>query len=97
MYGTIANMRIKAGHGDALRELIAEWNTERRPKVPGAVEGYLFQHDRDPQDWMMVGIFQDKETFIANANDPEQDRWFRRIVEHLEGEPQWNDGEVHQV
>ena len=67
-------MRSKAGHGDALRGLIQEWNIERRPKIEGAVTGYLFQLDRDPQDWIMIGMFRDKETYLANANDPDQDR-----------------------
>ena len=97
MYGTVAHMRIKAGHGDALRSLTQEWNVERRPKVRGAVTGYLFELDRDSQDWIMIGIFEDKEAFMSNANDPEQDRWFRRVMEHLESEPQWNDGAVYET
>ena len=43
----------------------------------------------------MVGIFEDKEAFMSNANDPEQDCRFRRVMEHLESEPRWNDGEVY--
>ena len=97
MYGTVAHMRIKAGHGDAVRELIQEWNTERKPKVQGALNGYLFRLDRDPQDWIMVGLFADRESYLANADDPEQDRWFKRFMEHLEDEPQWNDGEAFEV
>ena len=97
MYGTVAHIRIKAGRDDAVRSLLQEWNTERRPKVEGAVIGYLFKLDRDPQDWIMIGLFQDKETYEANANDPDQDRWFRRFMENLEAEPQWNDGEAFEV
>ena len=44
----------------------------------------------------MVGLFEDKEAFISNANEPEQDRWFRRVMEHLESEHRWNDGEVYE-
>ena len=94
MYGTVAHMKVKAGHGDDLRALIQEWNRDRKPKVEGAVGGYVFELDRDPQDWILIGIFEDKKTYEANASDPEQDKWFRRIMEHLEGEPQWHDGEV---
>lgn len=97
MYGTVANMRIKAGHGDALLALIKEWNTERKPKVPGALNGYVFKLDSDPQDWILIGLFQDKDTYTANADDPEQDRWFRRVMEHLEAEPVWHDGEAFET
>jgi hypothetical protein len=70
-------MRVKAGHGDALLALMKEWNTERKPKVPGALIGYAFKLDSDPQDWILIGLFQDKATYTANVDDPEQDRWFR--------------------
>jgi hypothetical protein len=77
--------------------MMNEWNTERKPKVKGALSGYLFQLDKDPQDWIMVALFQDKKSYVANADDPEQDRWFRRMMEHLDGEPQWNDGEAIEI
>ena len=30
MYGTVANMRIKAGHEDQLRGMMDEWNANRK-------------------------------------------------------------------
>ena len=97
MYGTVAHIRVKVGQEDGIKQTMREWNTERKPKIAGAMSGYLFQLDSDPQDWIMVALFQDKETYRANADDPEQDRWFRRLMEHLEGEPQWHDGEAFEV
>jgi quinol monooxygenase YgiN len=93
MYGTVAQMRVKAGHQDDLIKLIGEWNAERAPKISGAVSGYMVRLDSDPQDMMMIGIFESKESFQANANDPVQDQWFQRIMEHLESETKWHDGE----
>ena len=97
MYGTVAHIRVKVGHEDGLKQTMRDWNTERKPKVAGAMSGYLYQLDSDPQDWTMVALFQDKETYRANADDPDQDRWFRRLMEHLEAEPQWHDGEAFEV
>jgi quinol monooxygenase YgiN len=97
MYGTVANLRVKAGHQADLTALTEEWNTDRRPKISGAVSGYLVQLDSDPQDMIMIGIFENKEVYQNNANDPDQDRWFRRIMEHLESEPDWHDGEFNAV
>ena len=94
MYGTVADLRVKRGHESELRRLLEEWNRERKPKVRGALAGYLFQEEKDPQSWIMVGLFQDRDTYFANANDPEQDRWFRQLREHLESEPRWRDGEA---
>ena len=97
MYGTVANIRVKSGHQDDLIKLMQEWNDERRPKIPGAQTGYVVQLDSDPQDLIMIGIFDDKDTYVKNADDPDQDRWFRRIMEHLESEPAWHDGEFIEV
>ncbi|HAL47833.1 MAG: hypothetical protein FI707_08630 [SAR202 cluster bacterium] len=93
MYGTVAHFRVKPGHRDDLNTLIQEWNTERRPKIQGAVSGYLVNLDSDPQAMIMVGIFENKEVYQANADDPEQDAWFQRLMGHLEAEPEWHDGE----
>jgi quinol monooxygenase YgiN len=97
MYGTVAHLRVKADHGEALRHLMEEWNTDRKPNVRGALTGYLYQLDRDPQDWIMVALFQDKDFYRANAEDPAQDLWFRQFMEHLEQEPQWHDGEAFAI
>ena len=40
MYGTIAKMRAKQGHAQAIVDMINEWNRERRPNVKGVVGGY---------------------------------------------------------
>lgn len=48
MYGTVAHMRVKAGQQDDLVKLIGEWNAERRPKISGAVSGYMVKLDSDP-------------------------------------------------
>ena len=97
MYGTVANIRVKAGHEDGLKQLMQQWNAERKPKVQGAMSSYIFQLDSDPLDWILVALFQDKDSYVANAEDPEQDKWFRQLMEHLDGEPQWHDGEAFEA
>ena len=37
---------------------------------------------------------QDEPTYRNLAAMPEQDAWFRRFVEHPEGEPTWKDIEM---
>ena len=36
----------------------------------------------------------DRDAYRANASDPEQDRWYRRMREHLDADPEWTDGEL---
>ena len=94
MYGTIARIRVKAGHEKAIVDDMKWWEQERKAKVRGAVATYLYQLDKDPQTMMMAVVFNDKASYVANANDPEQDKWYQEFRQHLARSPQWNDGEV---
>ena len=42
----------------------------------------------------MAVTFEDRETYHANAQSPEQDARYRKLLDLLEGEPEWHDGEV---
>ena len=96
MYGTVARMRVKAGQRHALLNIMEEWNRERRPKVEGAQTGYVLFPDRDPNQAILMAVFDDKDTYMANAADPEQDKWFRRFRDLLEADPEWEDGEIQE-
>jgi predicted ester cyclase/quinol monooxygenase YgiN len=93
MFGTIAHMRPKAGRQADVIRLFEEWGRERRPRVPGALGGYLMRPLNRPNELIAVPIFADRATYEANANDPEQDAWYRRLRELLEEDPIWEDGD----
>ena len=44
-------------------------------------------------DLVGVAVFESKEAYVANANDPEQHEAFTKMMEHLVAEPNWTDGE----
>ena len=93
MYGTIFRMKVRSGQSDRAVELFKEWERERQPNVKGAVGGYVLKPDEEPDELVAVAVFEDKASYTANAGDPEQDRWFRRLRELLEADPEWTDGE----
>ena len=100
MYGTIARVHPREGSADALRALQAEWNRDRRPKVHGARDAYLFTPDRDPYDrptLFLIAVFEDEASYRANAASPEQDAWYRRLRAHLADDPDWMDGHFEQA
>lgn len=94
MYGTVAELRVKEGKLEEVREVAMRWDRERRPKAPGFVANYTFRLDDDPQGVILVAIFDSKESYVANARDPEQDRWYRALRELLDADPVWHDGQV---
>ena len=94
MYGTVARIRPKPGQEKALLAQMEEWKRTRQPKVKGAVASYVYKPDNKPGELIMVAVFQDKKTYRANAEDPEQDKWYRKFRELLQADPVWEDGEV---
>ncbi len=95
MYGTIAHMRIKPGKEGELKNLLDEQaRTFESGQVPGFIASYGYRMDEDAHDCYMAVLFANKETYRANAESPEQDARYRRLLALLEHEPEWHDGEV---
>ena len=93
-YGTIFRMRPKPGAEPQIVALMDEWERDRKPNVKGAIGGYLFRPDNRPGELIGVAVFQDRESYAANARDPAQDAWYRHLREHLQGDPDWEDGTI---
>lgn len=93
MFGTVARLKVKPGKGDELIAHGKKWSQERGP-VSGEVASYVFKLEGKEDEYLLVGIFQDRETYFENANHPETDRLYREMRELLESDPEWNDGEV---
>ncbi len=91
MYGTVAKMRVKAGSQDDFLRV-----TEIVESVPiaGMVAVYVYQTDADSQDYYMIAMFDSQESYVANANSPEQNARFLQLSSLLESEPEWHDGRV---
>ena len=70
-----------------------EWDRDFKPNVKGAIGGLLMRPDNRTGELIGVAIFQDKATYEANADNPAQDGWYRRLRELLEADPEWKDGE----
>lgn len=92
MYGTVARLQIKPGALDALREMS---DVDTRPE--GAIAEYIYQMDDDPNELFMVVLFEDKESYHANAQSEEQHERFMQMQQWLTAEPEWHDGEVVHI
>ena len=89
MYGTIAHFRIKPSRRD---EFIQAMDSFGDAIIPGWRADYYFQMENDSDDFYLVAIFKDKETYEANAVSPEQHERYLKFRSFLEEDPQWNDG-----
>ena len=89
MYGTIARFRIKPGAKD---DFVKAMNSQGEAIIPGWVADYYFQIDQDPDEFYLVAIFKDKETYMANADSPEQHERYVVFRSFLVDDPEWHDG-----
>lgn len=94
MFGTIATMRPKPGQEEAVLAKMEQWWNERSPNVPGVRATHVYRNASNPGELMLAVVFDSREEYEANAQDPEQDRWFQEIAALLDGEVRWIDGEV---
>src|ERR1041384_2403727 len=94
MYGTVARMKVTPGHLDQLLDQMKDWDQRRRPDVKGAVASYVYRLAAESNQLMLAVVFSDKDAYFANADDPEQDKWFQELRAHLAEGPEWHDGEV---
>jgi quinol monooxygenase YgiN len=91
MYGTVARLHLKPGMEEKLRQLDQE---DMNQKIPGFVFEHVFRLDSNPNDYMLVVGFTNREAYRANADSPDQHARYLRFRELLAAEPEWHDGEI---
>jgi quinol monooxygenase YgiN len=92
MYGTIARLHPRRGKTD---ELLALGDAMRTAPMSGYRSAYLFRPDRNPyyrETLFMVAVFDDADSYRANAASPEQDARYQQMRALLEDDPEWLDG-----
>jgi hypothetical protein len=91
MFGTVARFTAKPGSEDALREL-----TRDEGDAPG--QGHVFHAvyklDKGEDDYILVAGFRDRESYVANAESPEQNEFYQKFRALLVSDPEWMDGEI---
>ena len=94
MYGTVARMRVKPGQAQKLMEISDRQNKEMSPGVKGYMGEFVYRLDTDPNELILVVLFEDKQSYTANAESPDQDVRYQEVRACLESDPQWGDGEI---
>jgi quinol monooxygenase YgiN len=83
-------MKVKPGKLDELMNLMRSGGRDTK----GYVGEIVYRMDSDPNEIMLVVLFQDKESYHANANDPEMHKDYEEYRALLDADPEWNDGEI---
>jgi heme-degrading monooxygenase HmoA len=91
MYGTVARMRLKPGAEARMRALMDEYEDLDIRGYQGQI---VYRTDSDPNEYIIAVLFDSKEDYEANANDPAQHERFLQYRALLESDPEWMDGEI---
>ena len=94
MFGTIGHARLRSGRDAQLTALMEEWTRTIRPTIPGSVLQLTGTVKDRPGETVFIALMQDEATYRALANDPDQDVWYRRMADLVEGEVRWEDVEM---
>jgi hypothetical protein len=78
-----------------MEERLQDFEPEiREARLPGMVGAFTDRMDDDPSVYYEAVAFASREAYRAVAASPEQDARYRRLLDLLEGPPEWHDGEV---
>ncbi len=90
MYGTVAKTRVKPENRDKLNDVMQK---QSAAQVPGFVDGYMLWENDSDTAWLFA-IFEDRESYDRNADDPAQNERYVVYRALMEDEPEWHDGEI---
>jgi quinol monooxygenase YgiN len=91
MFGTVARYRLKPGHES---QLMSEMKGFEEDAPDGWVYTTIFRSAEDPNEIWMSVVFESEDAYRKNASSPDMDKEYRKLLEHLQGEPEWHDGHV---
>lgn len=93
MYGTVAKFKVKPGQEQKLKEVMVK-QASAGMEMKGFIGELVYKLDRNPNEYLIAVVFEDRDSYQANANDPAQHRRYLEYRELLETDPEWNDGEI---
>jgi hypothetical protein len=83
-------MTPKAGRRDELVAMMS--SPPAGAAANGYRAGYVLKAD-EGDDVVVAVMYDDKDAYVAMVHDPQTDANFGKIMELLEAEPTWTDGE----
>lgn len=94
MFGTVARFTAREGAEDRLIELM---NSYDDAEIPGHVASIVYKLRDGERQYMMATRFEDEASYRANAESPAQHQRYLQMRELIEGDPEWNDGDIVSV
>ena len=94
MFGTIGHARPKPGSDAKFDALMEEWTRTIRPQIPGSMVQLTGRPKDRPDEIVFIALMQDEATYRNLAENPDQDAWYHKLMELVDGEITWEDVEM---
>jgi heme-degrading monooxygenase HmoA len=94
MYGTLMRGRLLPGKEQEIEAFARRESEETR--VEGHLGEYVLTSEKNPGEFLVLVLFDSKETYWKNAQSPEQDGRYRQLRALLATDPTWEDGEIRE-
>jgi heme-degrading monooxygenase HmoA len=89
MFGTLGRMKVKPGK---LGDLLAHLQDPRMAAMPGHRGSYVLVSEEGEEVALAV-MYESRDAYVAMVHDPATEANYPKLLEHLQGEPEWTDGE----
>ncbi|MGH7685340.1 MAG: antibiotic biosynthesis monooxygenase family protein [Candidatus Dormibacteria bacterium] len=91
MYGTIMRGKVKAGQKAAYESYMKQLVPSAESYGQGMHSVEVGWEDKDPDRFVVIVHFRDRDSYVANADSSETDAQYRQQLEYLDGPPEWID------
>jgi heme-degrading monooxygenase HmoA len=90
-FGTVAKFSAKPGKEEDLLKVFSE--IEFNPSAGFLYSTVFHSVDRPGEYWVSV-VYESEEAYRNNASSPDSNQRYQRMIELLDGAPDWHDGHV---
>src|SRR5687767_5916087 len=97
MFGSISHVKIKPGHEKEIDALNDEFMKTIRPSIDGSVLMIAGKVHEQPDTTVTIFLCKDSAEYAKLSDSPDMDALYKRMVEHYDGEPTWEDIRVTDV
>ena len=91
MYGTIARFTLKPGTAEEFGRVASAQDVA---PIPGYLGSTVYHSDSNPDECWLVVTFQDKDSYVRNAESPAQNERYQELTKFFARDPEWHDGEI---
>jgi hypothetical protein len=90
MYGTVGRVKVAKENQQKLVETL---KGQGNANTPGFKQAFVMFPENREGEGILVAMFEDRDSYWKNANDPEQDKRYQEFAKYFDSEPEWSDGE----